>query len=139
MSKEQEMREHLEAGVLNTTPGTKENQLAVDALTAFNNTYCDVMLKQEEFRLKEEKQKKDIQFKQDEIDNQILKDRDEQDFKAEQSRKQGIREWIDTAIKGVGLVVNTILCVVIIRKDADGKPILSGPGRQVVSNLFRKH
>lgn len=126
MSKELEIREHLEKGVLETTPGTKENDLAVKALNDFNRTTSDIELHEKEVHLRD-----------DEANDRMLDKRDEKELKAKQLEEQEKKDWIDTLFKGATLLVNTLLAVVIIHNDTTGKPLLSGPGRQLVGNVIR--
>lgn len=128
MSKENEIREHLEKGVLDTTPGSRENDLAVRALDDFNRTYTELALREREVRLRE-----------DEANNRLLDKRDENELKAHELEQREKKDWIDVIFKGVTIVLNTLLCAVVIHNDTTGKPLLSGPGRQVVNNIFRKH
>lgn len=128
MSKENEIREHLENGVLKTEPGTRENDIAVKALNDFNRTFSEVTLREKEVHLKE-----------DEANNRLLDKRDDNELKARELEQREKKDWIDMIFKGATIILNTLLCAVVIHNDTTGKPLLSGPGRQVVGNLFRKH
>lgn len=123
----EEIREHLEKGVMNTTPGSKENEIAVKSLNDFNRTTADI-----------DRGEKELKLKQDAADNDLIDKRDENEFRAAQEKRKTILDWVDTVLKAVALVVNSILAAVIIHNDTTGKPLLSGPGRQLVGNTFRR-
>lgn len=130
--------EHLQKGVLDAKPGSQESVNAVRALDDFKKTNADLENRAVEVGLEVERTHTELRLKQDESDDRTVATRDEAILKQEENKARSFREWVEIGLKAFGVIINAILCIIIIRKDADGKPILSGPGRQIVSNLFRK-
>ena len=150
-----EILKQLEAGVLAEKPGTNEHKIAMDALSKYIQTMSEVDKTEAELRMKQNSLDDDLTNKENELklkiddfeyrkqkDSEELKYRKEKDAadaiaEEKRSRSQKFMDIARTAITGIGLVVNTVLAVAILKENDDGKPIISNHGRALVNKVFR--
>lgn len=118
--------EHLEESVLKTPAGSKES---IEAIKAYN----------EYVRNKNDKVKNDAdqRLRQNIHDDEIVKNRDQALIDDKHFKHQVIMDWMDKALRIVGLTVNTALIIKAIRDDKNGEPWF-GPAKDFLSNLIRR-
>ena len=153
----QEILKQLEAGVLAEKPGTSEHKIATDALTKYVQTMAEIEKQEAELRMKQNQlddditnHEDDMRMRTEELEYRKQKDADEMkyrkakddaDAKAEEcrSKKQRIMDGIKMGLSGLGLLINTVLAVEILKENFDGKPLVSSPGRALSNSiLFRE-
>lgn len=118
--------EHLRESLLKTEPGSKESNEAAKVLNEYINN-------QDEKR----KNEVDQRLKQNIHDDEMVKNRDQAIIDEKHFKHQVRMDWIDRGLKVAGIVTTTVLTLIAIKDDKDGKPWW-GIGKDFLSNLIRK-